>query len=134
MDPKADVDGRKLEQFRAYLHLMARLGVAKRLQSKVDVSGVVQQTLLEAFQAMDKFRPMNDEQQTAWLRRALANNLTDEIRKFGTAGRDAVLERSLEAALEESSARLGTCLATHGRRSSHRCNPISGRHAVSTRW
>jgi RNA polymerase sigma-70 factor (ECF subfamily) len=43
---------------------------------------------------------------TAWLRRILANNLTDEIRKLTTAARDVDRERSLEQSLAESSARI----------------------------
>ncbi len=42
----------------------------------------------------------------AWLRRVLANNLGDEIRKLTAAKRDLGRERSLEAALDASSARL----------------------------
>src|SRR3954471_14566695 len=103
----ADADhGPTLEGYRDYLQLLARLQVDARLQGKVDLSGVVQQTLLEAHQAWEKLRSWDEAQRAAWLRKALANNLTDELRKLGTARRDVSRDRSLDAALEESSARL----------------------------
>jgi RNA polymerase sigma-70 factor (ECF subfamily) len=76
----------------------------------VDLSGVVQQTLLEAYQARASF-PSEAALQAAWLRRALAHNLTDEIRRVGSRGRQHVTEESLEQALEASSARLQALLA-----------------------
>jgi RNA polymerase sigma-70 factor (ECF subfamily) len=94
----------ELERFREYLRLLAGLQIDPRLQGKIDLSGVVQQTLLEAYQAFEQFKTMDDGQRTAWLRRVLANNLTDEVRRLGRASRNVRLERSLEAALESSSA------------------------------
>src|SRR5258708_8558309 len=82
------------------------------LQGRVDLSGVVQQTLLEAHQALDQWRKWDEPRQLAWLRRALANNLTDEVRKLGTAIRDVSRECSLETALEQSSTRLEAWLAS----------------------
>ena len=115
--------GRILDDFRAYLHLLARLQLSDHLAGKIDFSGVVQQTLFEAYQARDRF-PSGTARQAAWLRRALANNLTDEIRRLGPRGPEGVAEQSLEQALEASSARLGAWLAceewTPGRAAVHR--------------
>jgi RNA polymerase sigma-70 factor (ECF subfamily) len=101
-----------LERFREYLRLLARLQLDPRFQGKIDLSGVVQQTLLEAYRALEQLRTMDDARRAGWLRRALANNLTDEVRRLGRASRDITLERSLEAALESSSSRLESWLAT----------------------
>src|SRR5260370_14440525 len=103
--------GPALERFREYSHLLGRFQLDARWQGKVDLSGIVQQTLLEAHQAWEQLRHWDEERQAAWLRRALAHNLTDEVRKLGTARRDIGLERSLDEALEESSARLESWLA-----------------------
>jgi RNA polymerase sigma-70 factor (ECF subfamily) len=112
MTQPVDDPGALLEGFRDYLALLARLQLAPQLQGKIDLSGVVQQTLLEAHLAMDQFRRMSAEEQLAWLRKALACNLADEVRKLGTVMRDVNRERSLEQAVEESSARLEAWLAT----------------------
>ena len=93
-------------RYREYLSLLARMQVAPELRGKVDLSGVVQQTLLEAWQAGDGFPRDDAAAQEAWLRAVLANNLTDELRKLRTDKRDVSRERSLEAALENSSGQI----------------------------
>ena len=95
-----------LERYREYLGLLARLQVDPRLRARIDLSGVVQQTLFEAHQAFREGDGRGTQERLAWLRTALANNLADEFRKLKTQRRDIRRERSLEAALCESSQRL----------------------------
>ena len=119
MNRPAEVDGPDLERYREYLRTLARLQLDDRLRGKLDPSGVVQQTLLEAHQARDKLRGLNDAQLAAWLRRALAHNLADEARRLGAQVRDVGRERPLERAVDESSARLEALLASEHASPSH---------------
>lgn len=102
------------ERFREFLALLVRVQAEPHWRGKIDLSGVVQQTLLEAFQAGDQLRDANDNQKAGWLKKALANNLNDEIRKLTTARRDARRERSLEAALDNSVSQLEQLLPPAG--------------------
>src|SRR5437763_6695172 len=102
-----------IERFRAYLVLLARLQVDPALRDKVDLSGVVQQTLLEAIEEQRKPSPrLRTEGQTAaWLRSILSHNLADRLRRLTARKRDGRKERSLDAALEQSASRLDAWLA-----------------------
>ncbi len=95
---------RNLEDYREYLRLLAQLQLDQRLQGKIGVSGVVQR-------ALPKYELEDADHLAAWLRRILANNLSDEIRKLKTGKRDLSRDRSLEAALEQSSHQLQAWLA-----------------------
>jgi RNA polymerase sigma-70 factor (ECF subfamily) len=99
---------RRLESFRNYLLLLARVRLDRRLRSKLDPADLVQQTLTRAFERRDQFRGASDEQRAAWLRTLLAHAMIDALRKHA---RPDGAERSLEAALEQSSARLEAFLA-----------------------
>jgi RNA polymerase sigma-70 factor (ECF subfamily) len=100
-----------LERFRDYLALLARMQTGRRFRGKLDLSGVVQHTLLEAYQARTRLAGLPEAQQAAWLRNALTNNLADEIRKLSAGKRDRFRERSLEADLDQSASRLDAFLA-----------------------
>jgi RNA polymerase sigma-70 factor (ECF subfamily) len=111
MSVPAEEVARQLERYRPALGLLARLHLDPRLRGKVDLSGVVQQTLLEAHQLLGRQGPGAAADPTGLLRRLLANNLTDEARRALALKRGASREQSLEAALQESSARLEAFLA-----------------------
>ncbi|QDV36519.1 sigma-70 family RNA polymerase sigma factor [Tautonia plasticadhaerens] len=99
------------ERFRPYLVALARLRLGAGGRGKVEASDVVQQTLLEAHRCRDQFRGRGEAEMAAWLRKLLACNLVDAFRARGRACRDDGRERSLEAELERSSARLADFLA-----------------------
>lgn len=101
----------ELGRFRPYLQMLARMQFEEVLQAKLDASDVVQQTLLEAHQALAQFRGKSDAEMAGWLRQILARNLADELRKFRRSKRNVEFEASLQAALNESTMRLERWLA-----------------------
>src|SRR5207253_1921329 len=103
--------GLAVEGFRDYLLLLARTQLGPQRGGKIDPSDVVQQTLLDAHRQRQQFRGTNAAEMAAWLRRMLACNLADALRALHRGKRDVARERSLEAALDESSARLQSWLA-----------------------
>ncbi len=107
--PFDDDAGRPMENFREYLRLLARGGLDPKLRGALDPSDLVQQTLLRAHRQRDQFRGSTDGERAAWLRAILARQIADALRRHGR--RPEGRARSLEAALEASSARLGDWLA-----------------------
>jgi RNA polymerase sigma-70 factor (ECF subfamily) len=102
------------DRFRAYLLLLARQHVEPARGNKIDLSGLVQQTLLEAHQHAAQVASLQTGQQMAWLRKALARNLADEVKRRRAAKRDVARERSLDVALENSAANLEQWLPAPG--------------------
>ncbi len=100
---------RPLEQYRDYLRLLARLQINSRLRSRLDPSDVVQQTLLIAHEKLDQFRGRTQAELAAWLREILAKTVGQATRRFFR--HKAERAQSVEAAIEESSARLERWLA-----------------------
>jgi RNA polymerase sigma-70 factor (ECF subfamily) len=96
--------GQLLELYRAYLTLLARLQISRRLQSKVDPSDAVQETFVQAHEHFGRFRGGTEAELMAWLRQILAATLANLVRHYcGTKRRDVRMERDLAGELEDSS-------------------------------
>ena len=119
-----DASGRDwpLEGYRDYLHLLSRAGLDGRLRALAESSDIVQQTLMRAHERIGQFRGADEAEFLAWLRAILARQLVDLARRAGQSRWQK--RRSLEAALERSSARLTSWLAdgqpTPGEQAQHR--------------
>lgn len=111
MGNRAAVEGYAPEKYRDYLRLLASQHLAARFRGKVDPSGVVRETLLEAHQEMERGRDVPSGNRLAWLRRILANNLADEVRRFTADKRNVGRELSVQQAIEQSSQQLEVWLA-----------------------
>jgi len=84
---------RLFELCRSYLGLVARAQVETWLRVKVDASDLVQQTMLEAHRDFDRFHGSSEKEWLAWLRRILAHNAADFVRRYrGAAKRGAARE------------------------------------------
>ena len=126
----ADGDPRPLEHYCEYLRLLARLQLDGRLRGQLDPSDIVQQTLLKAHERFDQFRGQTDDELRAWLRAILARNLVDAARKFGRQKGDRA--QSLEAALEQSSAKLEAFLASEESRD-RKSTRLNSSHRIASR-
>jgi RNA polymerase sigma-70 factor (ECF subfamily) len=105
--------GRLLESYRAYLSILARVQIGRRLQGKADASDVVQEAFLGAFRDFGQFRGSTEPEFLGWLRSILASLLANLVRHYqGTQRRDVRLERQLAVELEQSSQALDRGLAS----------------------
>lgn len=94
-----------LEGCRNYVRLMARSQVETWMQTKVDASDLIQQTLLEAYQGLSQFEGESEAEWYAWIKQILAHNTQDFIRQFRTAKRDARKEVRLNRQGDDDSIR-----------------------------
>jgi RNA polymerase sigma-70 factor (ECF subfamily) len=69
-----------VENERAYLRLVARLLWQPGVQRRLDLSDVVQQTLLKAHDKRDQFRGETEAEWRGWLRAILRNELWQAVR------------------------------------------------------
>jgi len=101
-----------LNQYRGYLRALAQIELGRRLQSKVDASDIVQQSLLEAHQDLGALKGKTEAELVAWLRTILTRNLLNTARDFTAQKRDVRRDRSLAQQIDDSSVRLDKFLAS----------------------
>jgi RNA polymerase sigma-70 factor (ECF subfamily) len=108
MNPVNSVPALSLDRYRLFLEEAARKDVSAG--DCGDLSGVVQQTLLEARRAREQFARLDEAGQLAWLQKALANKLAAEARRQkrqrgdgeGSQTQDATIDAPLLAAEQTS--------------------------------
>jgi RNA polymerase sigma-70 factor, ECF subfamily len=91
------------------LRLLARLQIDPRLRGLLDPSDAAQQTLLIAHEKFNQFRGRTEAELAAWLCSILASTLAQASRRLHRNLPERA--RSLEASIEDSSARLESWLA-----------------------
>ncbi|EMI21058.1 RNA polymerase sigma-E factor [Rhodopirellula maiorica SM1] len=98
-------------RYEPYLRMLARVQARRALQAKIGESDIVQQTMLQAVQAIDQFRGKNEAEFRGWLRQILARHLCHLDRDFHRDKRDVRREQSMQQQLAKSSMRLEGFLA-----------------------
>jgi RNA polymerase sigma-70 factor (ECF subfamily) len=99
-----EAQGRLLEAYRADLAGIAEPHLDAQMRLKVEVSDVVQESLLEAHRDFASFRGNTQEEFSAWLKRILRSNLLNHFRAWRrTQSRQIDRQLDFEAAgLRES--------------------------------
>lgn len=102
------------DKFRGYLQFLARVQLDDQFRGKLDPSDIVQQSMLQAYEARDQFRGGTEAEYVGWLRQILARTISHATRDLRTQKRDVNRERSIEASINSSSLKLGGFLADGG--------------------
>lgn len=100
------------QEYRGYLRMLAEVKPLRVAAGKVDASDLVQECLLKAYTHRAQFHGSEECEYRAWLRTILANVVVETARRFSTGTREATLERSIHATIDESGRRLDELLVT----------------------
>lgn len=89
---------RLLAESRSYLHVLADARMEPWMRSKFDASDLIQQTMVEAHEGLDRFDGDGEAAWKAWLKKTLQHNVVDAARHYKEADkRDVRRERSADA-------------------------------------
>ena len=108
------------EQFSGFLETIAHVNLDSRLRAKLDASDVVQQTFLQAHNALKEFRGASDAEFAGWLRQILLRVLSHAVRDFGRHKRNVDKELDISQAIDQTTLRLELMLEAD------QTSPLSG--------
>lgn len=98
-------------QYSHYLNLLARLNLGRKIRTKVSHSDVVQETFLQADKNLANFRGTTEKELMAWLRKILATQIAQHVRRYDSQKRDVDLEQTVADQLDRSSEHFTAWLA-----------------------
>jgi RNA polymerase sigma-70 factor (ECF subfamily) len=84
---ETDALGHLCDLYRNYLRMLARTGLGPRLRERVELSDVVQETLIEVIRQFPAFTGNDEVALVGWLRRLIAQKLADLGRYHSRAKR-----------------------------------------------
>ena len=93
---------RLLGGYRNYLRMLAQLWVHRSLPRRADPSDLAQETLIKAHCHFGQFEGCSEAELAGWLRKILARNVLDLVRRQRSATRQLTREVSLEDLLSNS--------------------------------
>lgn len=80
-------EARLLELCRRYVEVHAQRQLHSGLAPRVDASDIVQETLLDAWQGLDRFRGTTSAELLAWLKQIVLRNALDAARQHAVAAK-----------------------------------------------
>lgn len=92
--------GKIADSVHGYLLTVAANGLATKLQPKFSASDVVQISLIEAQEGIEKFRGSTQAEILSWLKKIVIHNLTDEAKRYTrTRSREVSREIPIDSAI-----------------------------------
>lgn len=109
---RADQISQLLDRYRNYMTLLARAEMSPALQTRIDASDIVQETMFELHRNFSQFRGSTENELLGWLRRSLIRNLLDQIKRQRAAKRDVRREQRLSTTEKSGMAMLDQLCAS----------------------
>lgn len=93
---------RLLAESRSYLGTLAQARIEPWMKAKFDASDLIQQTMIEAHEALDQFDGDSEAAWKAWLKKMMQHNVQDAVRHYKQADkRDVRRERRADVSNDD---------------------------------
>ncbi len=106
----AEALGRLLKLFANYLKLLTTTYAGANLRYRIDTTGIVQKTLFSAYLEFQKFAGSSEKELMLWLRRILADQITEGARQALAGSPDLPSRQAFEAMLDRTNAAMSQAL------------------------